>query len=375
MLQIKSENNKTAAARKYIWTAIQHGDYKVGEKIPPEAELRQRLGISRNTIREAVASLVHGGVLERRQGSGTYVVTNQAGPGDSQFKKAPEKVQIGIVLPEGFYGSKPSPYLLGLMRGIHHSPSPETVIETRLLSSDISYQNLGGTYFKDAIQSQIVDAMILTSFELASTDVTELVRGEIPAIFLGIESPSKELPFVEYNLAGGVQTLIAHLFETGRRKISFLLDHFRGRTTSAFLSGAVGAWTRLGCHPDITRTAFMERDFSRIPAAVEQLLAREPDAIVCCDDDVAIKALEYLKQKGISVPETLAVTGANDTLTPEDYPDLPSLTTLHTPLEQMGNTARELILDALRLRTTQATTISFRPELVIRESSQPSRLA
>lgn len=50
------------------------GEWPVGGRIPPEPELAAALGVSRNTLREAVLALCHAGLLERRQGSGTYVV-------------------------------------------------------------------------------------------------------------------------------------------------------------------------------------------------------------------------------------------------------------------------------------------------------------
>ncbi|GAB3238634.1 FadR/GntR family transcriptional regulator [Kineosporia babensis] len=53
---------------------ITSGAWPVGERIPTETELSQLTATSRNTVREAVQSLVHAGLLERRQGSGTYVL-------------------------------------------------------------------------------------------------------------------------------------------------------------------------------------------------------------------------------------------------------------------------------------------------------------
>jgi DNA-binding FadR family transcriptional regulator len=52
---------------------ISSGEWPVGTRIPTEPDLVAALGVGRNTIREAVRALVHSGVLERRQGSGTYV--------------------------------------------------------------------------------------------------------------------------------------------------------------------------------------------------------------------------------------------------------------------------------------------------------------
>ncbi|TQL01285.1 FadR/GntR family transcriptional regulator [Cellulomonas sp. SLBN-39] len=54
---------------------ISSGEWPVGSRIPPEPALVELLGVGRNTVREAVQSLVHAGLLERRQGSGTYVLS------------------------------------------------------------------------------------------------------------------------------------------------------------------------------------------------------------------------------------------------------------------------------------------------------------
>lgn len=53
---------------------IAAGRWSVGDRIPTEPELCEMTGTARNTVREAVQSLVHAGLLERRQGSGTYVI-------------------------------------------------------------------------------------------------------------------------------------------------------------------------------------------------------------------------------------------------------------------------------------------------------------
>lgn len=57
-------------------TEIINGHWPVGSRIPTELDLATRLGVGRNTVREAVQALVHSGLLARRQGSGTYVLSN-----------------------------------------------------------------------------------------------------------------------------------------------------------------------------------------------------------------------------------------------------------------------------------------------------------
>ncbi|GAA4619362.1 FadR/GntR family transcriptional regulator [Saccharopolyspora hordei] len=57
---------------------VSSGEWPVDEKIPAEAELVAALGVGRNTVREAVRALSHAGLLEVRQGDGTFVrATNE----------------------------------------------------------------------------------------------------------------------------------------------------------------------------------------------------------------------------------------------------------------------------------------------------------
>ena len=52
---------------------IERGDYKVGDMLPPEFTLAEELGVSRNTIRQALLALVNEGRLFRERGKGTFV--------------------------------------------------------------------------------------------------------------------------------------------------------------------------------------------------------------------------------------------------------------------------------------------------------------
>ncbi|GAA2777314.1 FadR/GntR family transcriptional regulator [Nonomuraea dietziae] len=52
---------------------ITSGSWQMHGKIPTETVLAEQLGVGRNTVREAVRALTHAGLLECRQGDGTYV--------------------------------------------------------------------------------------------------------------------------------------------------------------------------------------------------------------------------------------------------------------------------------------------------------------
>ena len=60
-------------ALEQIRQRIDDGTWPLGQRLPPEPEFAEIIGISRNTVREAVRVLTFSGVLEVRQGDGTYV--------------------------------------------------------------------------------------------------------------------------------------------------------------------------------------------------------------------------------------------------------------------------------------------------------------
>ena len=65
----------TEAAIQQVRQLVVEGKLVPGQRLPPEAELAESLGTSRNTVREAVRALVTARVLDVRRGDGTYVTS------------------------------------------------------------------------------------------------------------------------------------------------------------------------------------------------------------------------------------------------------------------------------------------------------------
>jgi len=61
----------------YLKGAIERGELKAGDQLPPERELAQRFGVSRPTVRSVLKTLSAMGVVQIRQGAGTFMT---AGP-------------------------------------------------------------------------------------------------------------------------------------------------------------------------------------------------------------------------------------------------------------------------------------------------------
>ena len=94
---------------------IQRGDFEPSGKLPSEAELGERFGVSRVTVRLAVGKLSDDGVVERKQGKGTFVAAKQVRHGLDALRSFHEALLL--------QGLKPS------MQVISHTlqPVPEAL--------------------------------------------------------------------------------------------------------------------------------------------------------------------------------------------------------------------------------------------------------
>lgn len=96
-----SKGSLVETAIESLRQAIEKGHWAIGERLPVEAQLSESLGVSRNTVREAVRVLVHVGMLETRQGDGTYVrATKDAGETLRRINRAQlrDKLEVRIML-------------------------------------------------------------------------------------------------------------------------------------------------------------------------------------------------------------------------------------------------------------------------------------
>lgn len=55
------------------WSDVSEGSLKPGDRLSPERELAAELGVSRPSLREAIQKLASKGMVQSRQGGGTYV--------------------------------------------------------------------------------------------------------------------------------------------------------------------------------------------------------------------------------------------------------------------------------------------------------------
>lgn len=86
------KNSVTEEVYKQVFGAISNGEWAPGTKIPSENELAKEMGVSRISIRSAIQRLSSIGLVESKQGEGTFVCEYD---GTQQFKRLIPTMALG----------------------------------------------------------------------------------------------------------------------------------------------------------------------------------------------------------------------------------------------------------------------------------------
>ncbi len=162
-----------------------------------------------------------------------------------------------------------------------------------------------------------------------------------------IERPGEEqfgFKAVTYNDALGASTATRYLIEQGHRRIAHLRGDLRYGSAQARLHGYRQAIHDAGLPVDEQLIQGDTWDIADAATGTRHLLMLEepPTAIFAASDNLAIAALDVLREHAYQVPRDMAVIAFDDILLAEQTS--PPLTTVRIPLVELGRTAATLVL-------------------------------
>ncbi len=149
---------------------ITSGALKPGDRLPREGDLAEQLGLSRNSLREAVRALTLINVLDVRQGDGTYVTSLDPNllldaltfvVDFHRDDSVMEFLRVRRILePEAaaMAATRVSPEDVETMQQIIAASSPESTPE-ELLSLDIEFHRLVGTASGNSVLASLIEGL------------------------------------------------------------------------------------------------------------------------------------------------------------------------------------------------------------------------
>ncbi|MER8114325.1 MULTISPECIES: LacI family DNA-binding transcriptional regulator [unclassified Streptomyces] len=170
------------------------------------------------------------------------------------------------------------------------------------------------TLVSQGFRSRVIDGLILSPIELEADDLRE--RAPVPLVLLGEREYDLPYDHISIDNVAAAREAVRHLISLGRRDIAFLGAR-RGRSQPAHLR--LRGWREeldaAGLVADGRLVAATDGwGHADGAAAMARLLdaGHRPDAVFAYNDLIAIGALRVLSERGLRVPEDVAVVGFDD---------------------------------------------------------------
>jgi LacI family transcriptional regulator len=167
---------------------------------------------------------------------------------------------------------------------------------------------------------------------------------------------------------GGAQSLATELARLGYGRVGILAGPDSLLVSRERRDGFAAGWTAASA----TEPVCVADEFSRDGGfrAMHRLLDSEPeiDCVFAVNDLMAMGAMAACRQRGIRVPQDMALAGFDDIVTLRDI--TPALTTVQLPLADMGRLALDLVVTAPAARARRRKVAG---EVVLRESTPARR--
>jgi GntR family transcriptional regulator of arabinose operon len=353
---------KQQQIRQWILEAIRTGQIIPGDKLPSESELCGKIGVSRGSVRQAIATLVNEGWLRSQKGVGTFCI----------MKDRRLTMDIGLICYHS--GSYIFPRIargcdqIAHRRGFHIllNQSDYDIAREREILTKLRKRGVDG----------ILIEPIFDGSSHSNVDLLEEIEAEgIPIVLLDNYFPDRGFTRIAMDDMAGGRLVASHLWERGHRRIGvaygsgYLPKKLRRDGAARFLdeagAGIPEEWSLACDEPVSTGKAF---------AALDAFLAGArakggdlPTAMICTSDEEAIELFKAAEARGLSIPADLSVISFDNSSLAE-LPGI-SLTSVDHPGQYMGELAVQVLLErVLNPGITCRTTSLIAPRLVERSS-------
>lgn len=311
---------------------IQKGSLKPGEKLPSENELSITHGLSRQTIRMAIAILQEKGLVDRVRGSGTYVSIPNRNPMEGRKTIALIMTYVdGYIFPRIIHDVQNVLYEKGYTVQILFTNN--RIDHERVILEELLDRNKVAGIIAEATKSGIPNPDV---------DIYRKIMAlKIPVLFINSYFKELQAPHVSMDDARAGRKATELLLQNGHRKIAgmFKLDDGQGHLRFSGFTEAMKAYNVSWSDENIIW--YDTEDLKQLPQLMSKVLDRIKDCtgFVTYNDELAYSLVPLLKANGIRIPQDLSLASI-------DNSDLvivggTKISSVPYPLDRLGRKAAE----------------------------------
>lgn len=338
---------------------------QASERFPSVAELEKQYQVSTSTVEVAVNTLQAEGLLVRRRGSGTFVADT------AKMPKAHRRTGHLVITTIGSGGvinifSAMAQALEAEMRRAGYDPVLlfDNHPQTRLIQAQQRWE------------AGSVDGYV----HVGSLD-EKVAFPPVPGVVIGEVAEGAPVHQVVVDNFGAGRRAGEYLWDLGHRHIAFIttesmlsgIPRLRGLQSLIMERGGSESSVELLPVPSGLEQSFVVRIENVLKTLLNRSSGQIPTALFFANDQVAFPSLQILLSWGVRIPQDLSVISFDDT------PGLasqtrPALTSLRMPTLGLAALAMQTLHQAITEPGLPFRHLRLPAELIIRESSGPSRI-
>lgn len=331
---------------------ILQGVYQDGQRLPGENEMADGFGISRQTVRQALALLEQEGYIQRRQGSGTYV-----------HKVEPKRRRTWTV---GVIATYISEYIFpSILRGIEGELSEQGFFP--MLSATANRVDNERRILEEYMDKQI-DGLIVEGTKSALPNPNlplyeKLREMGIPVVFFNGYYPAlRDCVSVTMNDRQGGFDAVEYLVAKGHRNIGGIfknddmqgLGRYDGYARALLKNGLTFQDQWVTWFNSESRENLLTDEYG-VTRFLEKL--SQCTAVVCYNDEVAVKLERAFATHGIKVPEDKAIISFDNS--PLGELAAAGLTSFDHLKESLGASAARKLISMMDGREEQSLVLDW----------------
>ncbi|MFN2926424.1 GntR family transcriptional regulator [Lachnospiraceae bacterium YH-ros2228] len=343
----------------YIYSELEKGNLKEGDRLPSEKELCDRFGLSRQTIRHATGLLEERGLITRVRGSGSYIEET------ASSEDRPRYMNIAVMM------TYLDNYIFPpVVRGI------SDVLSRSGYSMQLNFTNKcverEENILQNLLSNQNIDALIAEPSQGALPNPNrelflELKERRIPVLFINAYYPDLDFPCVRLDDEWIACQAVHLLVQKGHEKIAGIFHCEDSQGTLRYLGYRRGL-QECGIRLNSDRVIWLDtkgvQDIEELTAYIRKRIG-DCTAVFTYNDEVASRLIAGCEKAGLHLPEDLSIISVDDAKM--DAESRPSVTTFPHPKEVLGKTAAENILHMIDNPAFDGNRL-FRPEVILRDS-------
>ena len=219
------------------------------------------------------------------------------------------------------------------------------------------------------LKEKMVDGVLYMSSSLEN-DILDLINElDVKTVLVETDDKNADLPSVTIDNVKATYEVTKYLIDKDIRDIAFIgVSREDNNAWKKRFTGYKNALQESNIEFREEFTYFHNLKVETGYTGVIEMLNRgvSPKAIVCASDEIAMGAINALRDKGLKVPEDVSVVGFNDNAVASYF--YPKLTTVKQPSYDMGSVAMRMLIKLINNKVLEEGHFVLNYKLVERDS-------